>query len=220
MWKWILALAVLAGLIGGVSAAAEKPRYYGAGELTIAGVGRGMKPGEVATALTKAGYARVEQIRGKSWDEKIAAELSAAGSKTRPKAYNQGLLSERYSKGQEEIEISYLPFPVGAVVDVVTYRVRRAAITPAAFTASVVARYGRPTVSLAQESVYCSVGEEACSTTDFPGRKQLPSITMALGGYTALTLRLAGGAKSERDYAASVRDELARRAPQVKRTTF
>ena len=93
-------------------------------------------------------------------------------------------------------------------------------MTPAAFAASVVARYGKPTVSLSQESVYCSVGEGACSTNDFPQRKQLPSLTMALGGYTALTLRLVGGAKAERDYAAAVKEELTRRVPQVKRTTF
>lgn len=93
-------------------------------------------------------------------------------------------------------------------------------MAPEAFTASVVARYGRPTVSLSQESVYCSVGERACSTMDYPRRKQLPSLTMALGGYTAFILKLVPGAKAEQDYAASVKEELARRVPPVKRTTF
>ncbi|HZG09106.1 MAG TPA: hypothetical protein VEZ70_09020 [Allosphingosinicella sp.] len=220
MGKWMLALVVLAGLPGEAPAAGEKPRYYGAGELNIAGAALGMKPGEVAVALTKAGYSRVEQIRGISWEEKISIELAASGSKARPKAYNQGILSERYSKGQEEVEVSYLPVPAGAAVHVVTYRIRRTAMTPTAFTASVIARYGKPTVSLSQESVYCSVGEEACSPTDFPQRKQLPSLTVALGDYHALTLRLVAGAKAERDYSASVKDELARRVPQVKRPTF
>jgi len=220
MGKWILALVVAAGLFGGNAAAAEKLRYYGASELTIAGVGRGMTSSEVAAALAKAGYGRVEQIKGKSWEEKIAIELAAAGGRARPKAYNQGLLSERYTKGQEEIEVSYLPFPAGAAVDVVTYRVRRAAMAPAVFTASVVARYGKPTVSMSQESVYCSIGEDACSTNDFPRRKQLPSLTLALGDYTNFTLRLVGGARAEQEYAATVQEELARRFPQVKRTTF
>jgi hypothetical protein len=219
MGKWILALAMLAGL-DGFPAAAERPRFYGAGDLNIAGATLGMKPSEVAVALTKAGYRRVEQIKGKSWEEKIGIELAATRGTPRPKAYYQGLLSERYARGEEEIEVSYLPTPAGAAVDVVTYRMRRAAMTPAAFTASVVARYGRPTVSLSQESVYCSVGEETCSTMDFPRRKQLPSLTMSLGGHSALTLRLVSGAKAERDYAASVKEELARRAPEMKRTTF
>jgi hypothetical protein len=220
MRKWILALGVLAGLIVGAPATAEKPRHYGAAELNIAGAALGMKPGEVAAALTKAGYRRVEQIKGKSWEEKIGIELAATRGTPRPKAYYQGLLSERYAKGEEEIEVSYLPTPAGAAVDVVTYRMPRAAMTPAAFTSSVVARYGRPTVSLSQESVYCSVGEEACSTTDFPRRKQLPSLTMSLGGFTALTLRLGAGAKAERDYAALVKGELARRVPQASGTRF
>jgi hypothetical protein len=218
--KWILALAALAGLIGGAPAVAEKPRYLGSSELNIAGASLGMKPADVAAALTKAGYGRVERIKGMSWEEKIGIELAATRGTPRPKAYYQGLLSERYAKGEEEIEVTYLPTPVGAAVDVVTYRMPRAAMTPAAFSASVLARYGRPTVSLSQESVYCSAGEEACSTTDFPRRKQLPSLTMALGGFTVSTLRLSAGEKAQRDYAASVKDELARRVSQVKRTTF
>jgi hypothetical protein len=220
MGKWILALAALAGLLGGAPAAAETLRYYSAAELTIAGAAPGMKPGEVAGALTKAGYARVEQIKGKSWEEKIVTELAATRGKSRPKAYKQGLLSERYARGEEEIEVSYLPTPAGAAVDFVTYRMRRAAMTPAAFTASVVARYGKPTVSLSQESVYCSLGEQACTTMDYPRRKQLPSLTMSLGGYTTFTLKLVAGAKAEQDYAAAVKEELARRVPKAKRTTF
>lgn len=220
MRKWIAAVALLVGVLGGSVAAEEKPRYYRTAELNIAGVSLGMGADQVATALTKSGYARTRRIKGKSWEEKIGIELAATRGTPRPKAYYQGLLSERYARGEEEIEVSYLPTPAGAAVDVVTYRMPRAGMAPAAFMASVTARYGTPSASLSQESVYCSIGEEACSTTDFPKRKQLPSLTMSLGGYTALTLRLAGGAKAERDYADLVKVELGKRVPPVKSTTF
>src|SRR5690242_11303349 len=69
----------------------------------IAGVGLGMKPAEVISALKAAGYALDRRYMGRSWQGEIANQASNLRSITLPagaKVINQ----EEYRKGQEFVQ--------------------------------------------------------------------------------------------------------------------
>jgi hypothetical protein len=219
MRKWIAALALVAGApwVCGLAEAVAKPPIYEIQKLNIGGVSVGMTPSEVAAALRAAGYTRVTQIAGQSWNEKLAAELAATRGAPRPRWSESGVWGEDYRKGEEEITVRYVPKPQGSVVNYVRYSIDVEAMTEEAFEAAVLRRYGPPSVAASTQSIYCSVGEAACSLLT---RSQLPSIESSSLGIAVRTLVLVAGARAERDYEQAVKAELARRMPQLERTTF
>jgi|GEM_PF-4001717 len=184
-------------------------------ELSVAGIRIGMSPADVEAAMRARGYALSQRAMGRSWDSLISRRLAS----TRPgfRASNGTVVDlEIYAKGDEHVQISYVPAPGGAEVSEVAYQIAEAAITPERFSASVVERYGRPARTEDSVSLYCSAGEPRCAFTE---ASELPTL-VAYSGWQGRRLILHQGNRAMRAHEARIAAEVARRAPPARRTTF
>jgi hypothetical protein len=155
---------------------------------------------------------------GRSWEAMITRRV--ASQRTGYQTVDGRVVAvERYTKGDEELGVTYVPTPTGAEVSEVAYQIRDAAISEEAFQASVVQRYGRPAHSEDVVSLYCSPGERYCSFAGSARPSELPTI-IASNGWQGRRLVLHQGNRVMTAYEAMVSAEVARRAPQVRRPTF
>lgn len=215
------ALALLASVYGTSFVPAQavaKPQLYEPSVLAIAGIRVGMTPAQVSSTLKAAGYVREHLGTNKSWEEKIARELSSSRGVPLTGTFREVPWHETWRKREERVEVYYRPMPSGPFVSGVDYGMGDAAMTEAAFRTAVRARYGVPSAGGSSEMVFCSVGETACSLFDSPQPKQLPNIVVY--PYLGRLIKLRSGAKAEKDYDAAFKAELARRVPAMKRPTF
>lgn len=216
------ALVVLTGICGTPivpDQAVAKPQLYEPSVLAIAGIQVGMTPAQAYSTLKAAGYVREHLVTNKSWDEKIARELSSTRGVPLTGTFREVIWHETWRKREERVEVYYRPMPSGPFVSGVDYGMGNAAMSEEAFRAAVRARYGVQSAGGSSEMIFCSVGEAVCSVLDFQNPKQLPyMIVRPQGGERSIDLR--SGAKAEKDYSAAFKSELARRVPAMKRPTF
>lgn len=217
MKTWIAAFAlVLAASVIPTGTSAASPPLYGPARLKVAGVAIGMTPPEVLVALKASGYARIGQTMGPAWDARVAYLLLLNRS-IRVPGSGQVVSTEDYSKGEERLQVKYIPTPAGAVVSQVTYRLGWSAMNPTRFQQAVLERYGRPTRPSDNVMMYCSLGEVACTPIDLPTPTQEPNIRVEV---PMRNLVLNMGARAWRDYEARLKAEMDRRAPKIKRPTL
>lgn len=184
-------------------------------ELSVAGIRIGMSPADVEGAMRSRGYSLSRRAMGRSWESLISWRLQS----TRPgfRAVDGTVVDlEFYVKGDEEVQVSYVPAPDGAEVSEVAYQIAEAAITPERFSASVVERYGRPARTEDSVSLYCSAGEPRCA---FDDGTELPTL-VAYWGWQGRRLVLHQGNRAMRAQEERIGSELLRRAPPARRTTF
>lgn len=193
----------------------ERP-LYPAQSLALAGVRLGMKPTEAGAALRASGYSRRSQTQGPGWDARISYLLLVNRSLKIPGG-GQIVGTEHYIRGEEAIEVEYIPTPRGAEVGRVRYRIGFQAIEASRFQAAVIAKYGRPTRPSDSQMMYCSVGEVACTPLGYPVATQEPNI---LADVPLRNITLNMGARAWKDYEASLKAEMDRRAPQLKRPSL
>lgn len=223
MRTWIAALALLASVYGATftpTQAVAKPQLYDPSVLAIAGIRVGMTPAQVSTTLTAAGYVRALVVRNKSWDERIARELSRTRGVPLTGTFREVVWNERWRKQEERIEVYYRPLPAGPSLSDVEYGIGYAAMSEEAFRAAVRARYGVQSAGKLSEMIFCSVGEALCSQLDFQSPKQLPYLIVRPNAGGGRSIELRSGAKAQKDYDAAFKAELARRVPAMKRPTF
>lgn len=217
MRPWIAAFVLAAAaVIPTQGRSAADPPSYEPAKLKVAGVAIGMSPPEVAAALKGSGYARTGQAMGPAWDARVAYLLLLNRS-VRVAGSGKVVSWEDYSKGEERLEVKYIPTPAGAVVSQVTYSLGWNAIDPTRFQHAVLERYGRPTRPSDNVMMYCSLGEVACTPVDFPTPTQEPNIRVEV---PMRNLVLSMGARAWRDYEARLKAEMERRAPRIKRPTL
>jgi hypothetical protein len=217
------ALALLASVYGAPivpTQAVAKPQLYEPSVLAIAGIRVGMTPAQVSTTLTAAGYVRDLVVKNKSWEERIARELSRTRGVPLTGTFREVVWNERWRKREERIEVYYRPLPSGPSLSDVEYGMGYAAMSEEAFRAAVRARYGVQSAGRMSEMIYCSIGEAVCSQLDFQNPKQLPYLTVHPNAGGGRSIELRSGAKAQKDYDAAFKAELARRVPAVKRPTF
>lgn len=217
------ALALLASVYGLPiipAQAAAKPQLYEPSVLAVAGIRVGMTPAQVSLTLKAAGYVREHQVTNKSWEEKIARELSSSRGVPLTGTFREVPWHETWRKREERVEVYYRSMPSGPYVSGVDYGMGNAAMTEEAFRAAVRARYGVQSAGGSSEMIFCTVGEAICSVLDFQNPKQLPYIIVRAYGFGERLIDLRSGAKAEKDYSAAFKAELARRVPAMKRPTF
>lgn len=211
----LLLSAQIAAAQAPMRSTAERP-LYPPQTFAVAGARLGMTPAETAAALRASGYTREAQTLGKGWNARIAYLLLVNRSLHVPGS-DQVVSTEDYRKGEERVRVEYIPTPQGARVSLVRYSIGFRAIDAGAFTGAVHGRYGRPTRPSDSQIMYCSAGEIACTPMDYPTATQEPNIVADVPG-RAIILNM--GARRWREYEASLKAEMDRRAPPVKRPTF
>lgn len=187
--------------------------------LAIAGASLGMSPEQIATALTREGYARTGHSRDVAWDDLVARTIAETRGLALPRSGRMVVVRDFYVRREEQISVEYATTPTGQLASQIDYAVNVSAIDEAAFRAAVLARYGRPTFAGSWEIVYCSRGERVCSIADVFGR-QLPSLSVHTASITSRTITLREGAAAASARQRLFRAEIARRAPQMRRPTF
>jgi hypothetical protein len=220
--KVIYAALVSLALSGAANSQVSEPAAQRAEALprqgfAIAGIRLGMSPAEVAAAMRSAGYALRTSSRGRSWEAMLTRRIASTRAGARV-VDGSVVVGEWYAKGDEEVEVNYVPTRAGSAVSEVEYAIRSAAITPERFRAQVQQRYGRPNQLLPTESFYCTRSERACNSLDYPPN-ELPTLAMYLGS-EQMRLVLRQGERARQAYEADIAAEIARRAPPVAATTF
>jgi hypothetical protein len=124
---------------------------------------------------------------------------------------------EEYRKGQEVVFVDYIPTQRSTVVSSVWYKLGWNAIETSRFKEAALVRYGHPTVPGNSQMMYCSAGEVSCSPVDFPQPTQEPFVRVDPPDH-GITLGM--GAKRWREYEASIKAEMNRRAPKIGKPTF
>lgn len=185
----------------------------------IAGVGLGMSPAKVEAALTAAGYRRDFRSTGRSWQGEVANQVSNLRAIRIP-AGAEVIRNEEYRRGQERIQVVYLPAPTGAYVARVDYKIDHQAIEEARFIAAALAKYGKPSRTFGSESLYCLAGERECSRTGGLVTNQLPNLTVYGTYVMSRALRLVQGERADKAYDAAVRAEAERLYPRKDKPTF
>jgi hypothetical protein len=186
---------------------------------SVADVRLGMAPAEVAGALKAAGYVLDHRSMGRSWQGEVANEVSNLRAIRIP-AGAEVIRTEDYRKGQEQIQVVYLPAPTGPYVARVDYKIDYRAIDLARFNAAALARYGKPSRTFGNESLYCSPGERECARTGGLVTNQLPNLTVYGEYVMSRVLRLVQGERADRGYVAAVRAEAERLYPKKDKPTF
>lgn len=194
---------------------ADRP-LYPSQTFAVAGARLGMTPAEAAAALSGSGYSREAQTLGPGWNARIAYLLLVNRSLHIPGS-DRVVSTEHYRKGEESVRIEYIPTPQGARVSLIRYSIGFRAIDAGAFTGAVHGRYGPPTRPSDSQIMYCSAGEIACTPLGYPTATQEPNVIADVPG-RAIILNM--GARRWREYEASLKAEMDRRAPPVKRPTF
>lgn len=218
----LIALLLIAAAAG--AAPAQVPLVISTARVTapwkVAGVGLGMTPAEVSAALKAAGYSFDYRYMGRSWQGELASQVSFLRAIKIP-AGAEVVRKEDYRKGQEFIQVEYLPGPAGPYVSQVRYRISSAAIEAERFKAAALGRYGRPSLSWDWESLYCSAGEgRQCSRTGSLVTNQLPSLTVYVMDGMNRSLELRQGQRADRAWEASVKAEVERLYPKKDRPSF
>lgn len=185
----------------------------------IAGIGLGMKPQEVGSALRTAGYALERRYMGRSWQGEVANQVSYLRAIRIP-AGTDVISKEDYRKGQEFIQVDYAAGPGGPYVSRVNYEISSNAIDAEHFKAAALSRYGQPSLPGEWENVYCSVGERRCSRIVSLVTNQLPSLTVNAADGTDRTLELRQGQRAEVAYEAAVKAEAERLYPKKDKPSF
>jgi hypothetical protein len=185
----------------------------------IAGVGLGMTPAEVGTALAGAGYRLDYRYPGRSWQGEVAEKVSTLrGVRLPPGA--QVTQKEDYRKGQEQVHVTYLPGRKGPYVASVDYAIDTDAIDAERFRAAALTKFGRPSLRWDWELQYCVPEEPQCSRAVSLVTNQLPTLTVYVIDATQRRLQLREGERADKAFDAAVRAEAERLFPKKDRPSF
>ncbi len=192
------------------------PHWASVDGFDVAGVKLGMTPEEARRALTSAGFVPpatdptqdawsavvsrrvVERIGGKVNGAKIPMFTRARGL--------QG----------ETVEVWYAATKDGARVSSIDLRMPTRRMERAAFTASVMDKYGRPTVNESARVLYCTKGEDSCLTYQ---NKLLPYLSVE-SSYALHSVKLAEGRRYGEDLKASTAAAVEAAAPKNAKASF
>lgn len=140
------------------------PRSAPVATFAVAGVSLGMSPAEARAALTKAGFTpQAEDPMQDAWSA-VVSQRAAERVGGRVEQAKVPMFTVAEGSQGERVEVWYAATETGAKAASVKYLMPTNRMERAAFKSSATAKYGRPTFEDPTRALYCTKGEQTCTS--------------------------------------------------------
>ena len=213
-------LSAIGAAIGLDKLLSTSPNWANVTGMDVAGVKLGMTPEQVRAALTAKGFTprKTDPLQ-----DGFALNVRQEAAKRRQTSVTNATDNDRVpmftmanGPQNEHIEVWYAATPTGAIANQIKYQVPSSRMTKQVFGQGVLAKYGKPTVSMNGIALYCTKGEPSCVEYKNKGKPYLRTST----GFDMMGLELTNGAEAVRQRSETFRAAVDAQAPADAKATF
>lgn len=194
----------------------DHPRSAAVSTFSVAGVTLGMSPAEARAALTKAGFTpRAEDPTQDAWSALVSRKAAERIGGRVDQAKVPMFTMAEGSQG-ERVEVWYSATEEGAKASGIQYSIPSNRMERDAFLSSATRKYGRPTFEYSLKRIYCTKGEQTCTSWQ---NKELPYMVVETG-YSSYGIDLQMGGRYGDERKARMAAAVEAAAPKNAKASF